>query len=296
MNNNMNTFNLIERFYKLMKEENKNNYKYNPIISCKKSFDLNSNKILSNNNNFIKTMRNIEKLNLTENKEKKEKNLSENKDHSNKKRRNKLENKRINLKKINSNKYNNINNKKLNYLNEIYCLKQCMINKKNYQKKLGNTKGFYTKNNCPFCQNKLIEKENNDNFEKEKVLLTDLKNFYRNKNFKDIRSCFIYSINNFPLIKKINNSYIKDELNDSEDKEKYSKTQNKWSKKVDMESELTKSNKVIKYVEIQRKEIDPTNLYLIKRPLIPSIRGKIIMNTRKRIGKPMRMILLDDES
>ena len=63
-----------------------------------------------------------------------------------------------------------------------------------------------------------------------------------------------------------------------------------------MESELTKSNKLIKFVEIQRKEIDPTNLYLIKRPLIPSIRGKIIMNTRKRIGKPMRMIFLENET
>ena len=63
-----------------------------------------------------------------------------------------------------------------------------------------------------------------------------------------------------------------------------------------MESELTKSNKVIKYVEIKRKEIDPTNLYLIKKPLVPSIRGKILLNTRKRIEKPMRLIFLDEET
>jgi len=293
----MNNFNLIERFYKLMKEENKNNYKYNPISNNKKSFNLTKNKILVNNN-FIKTMRNLEKLNLTENNTNKEKHLSENKEDSNKKRIifKKLANKRINLRKINSNKNNRINNRDINYMNENYYLKQYIIYKKDYQKRLRNLKGFYAKNNCPFCQNKIIEKENNDNYEKGKVLLTDLKNYYRNKNFKDIKSCFIYSVNNFPLIKKLNNSYFKQELNDNEDKEKNFKTQNKWNKKINMESELSKSNKVIKFVEIQRKEINPTNLYLIKRPLIPSIRGKIIMNTRKRIGRPMRMVFLEDET
>jgi len=293
----MNNFNLIERFYKLMKEENKNNYKYNPISSNKKSFNLTTNKILANNN-FIKAMRNLEKLNLTENNTNKEKHLSENKEDSNKKRTifKKLANKRINLRKINSNKNNRINNRDINYMNENYYLKQYIIYKKDYQKRLRNLKGFYAKNNCPFCQNKIIEKENNDNYEKGKVLLTDLKNYYRNKNFKDIKSCFIYSVNNFPLIKKLNNSYFKQELNDNEDKEKNFKTQNKWNKKINMESELSKSNKVIKFVEIQRKEINPTNLYLIKRPLIPSIRGKIIMNTRKRIGRPMRMVFLEDET
>jgi len=293
----MNNFNLIERFYKLMKEENKNNYKYNPISNNKKSFNLTKNKILVNNN-FIKTMRNLEKLNLTGNNTNKEKHLSENKEDSNKKRIifKKLANKRINLRKINSNKNNRINNRDINYMNENYYLKQYIIYKKDYQKRLRNLKGFYAKNNCPFCQNKIIEKENNDNYEKGKVLLTDLKNYYRNKNFKDIKSCFIYSVNNFPLIKKLNNSYFKQELNDNEDKEKNFKTQNKWNKKINMESELSKSNKVIKFVEIQRKEINPTNLYLIKRPLIPSIRGKIIMNTRKRIGRPMRMVFLEDET
>ena len=298
MNDKKNNFIYIERFYKLMKEENKNNYKYNPIVSRKKSLELTSNKLLANNNNFIKTMRNIEKLNLTEKKENKEKHLSENKEDLNIKKSTfkKLANKRINLRKINSNKYSKINNRNINYLNENYYLKQYMVYKKNHQKKLGSIKGFFAKSNCPFCQNKQIEKENNENFEKENVLLTDLKNYYRNKNFKDIRSCFIYSVNNFPLIKKMNKSCFKEELNDSEEKEKYFKTQNKRNKKISMESEFTKSNKIIKFVEIQRKEIDPNNLYLIKRPIIPSIRGKIIMNIRKRMGKPMRMIYLDDEA
>lgn len=296
----MNNLKLIERFYKLLKEENKNNYKYNPIVNNKKSFELPSYKISSKNNNFIKAMRNLEKLNLTESKANKEKHLPENKDDSNKKISTfkKLSNKRINIRKININKYNKINNGdiNINYLDENYYLKEYIIYKKNHQKRIRSIKGFFAKNICPFCKDKQIEKENNDNYEKEKVLLTDLKNYYRNKNFKDIRSCFMYSVNNFPLIKKINNSYFKQELNDSDNKEKYNKTQNKWHKKINMESELTKSNKVIKFIEIQRKEIDPNNLYLVKRPLIPSIRGKIIMNTRKRIGRPMRMIFLDEEN
>ena len=65
--------------------------------------------------------------------------------------------------------------------------------------------------------------------------------------------------------------------------------------KINMESELTKSNKVIKFKEIQRKEFDPSHFYLIKKPLIPSIRGKILRNTKKRFEKPMRIILVDEK-
>ena len=294
----MNNFNLIERYYKLMKEENKNKYKYNPNITNKRNFNLTSNKILVNNT-FMKKMRKIEKLNLTEREIDKENNLSESKRDLNKKRNifKKLANKRINIRKIKSNKYNNINNKEISYLDENYCLKEYILYKKSRQKRLDSIKGFYTKNHCSFCHNKLIEKENNDKIEKEKEkIIIDLDNYYRNKNFKDIKSCFIFSVNNFPLIKKINHSYLKQELNDSEEKGKYFKKENKWKKKINMESELTKSNKVIKYVEIKRKEIDPNNLYLIKKPLVPSIRGKILLNTRKRIEKPMRLIFLDEET
>ena len=291
----MNNFNMIERFYKLMKKENKNNYKYNPIINRKLRFNLTSNKILSDNI-FTKNFGKIEKSNLTERKRNTEKYLSENKNNSNKKRNifKKLVNKRINIRKVNIN--HKLNKKELSYLDENYCLKEYILYKKNRQKRLDNIKGFYTKRNCSFCQNKLIEKENNDKAEKEKEkIIIDIDNYYRNKNFKDIKSCFIYSINNFPLIKKINHSYLKQEQNDSEEKEKYFKTENR-NKKINMESELTKSNKVIRYMEIKRKEIDTTNLYLIKKPLVPSIRGKIFMNMRKRIKKPMRFIFLDDES
>ena len=294
----MKKFILIERFYKLMKEENKNNYKYNPVLNSKRRFNLTSNKLLSHNA-FIRRFGIIEKLNLTESKRNTEKYLSEKKDDSNKKRNifKKLANKRINIRNINRHKNNNLKNKEMSYLDGNYCLKEYILYKKNRQKKPDNIKGFYTKSHCSFCHNKLIEKENNDKIEKEKEkIIIDLDNYYRNKNFKDIKSCFMYSVNNFPLIKKINLSYLKQELNDSEEKEKYFKAKTKRDKKIDMESELTKSNKVIRYKEIKRKEIDPTNLYLIKKPFVPSIRGKIFMNMRKRIEKPMRLIFLDDEN
>ena len=294
----MKKFILIERFYKLMKEENKNNYKYNPVLNSKRRFNLTSNKLLSDNA-FIRRFGKIEKLNLTESKRNTEKYLSEKKDDSNKKRNifKKLANKRINIRNINRHKNNNLKNKEMSYLDGNYCLKEYILYKKNRQKKPDNIKGFYTKSHCSFCHNKLIEKENNDKIEKEKEkIIIDLDNYYRNKNFKDIKSCFMYSVNNFPLIKKINLSYLKQELNDSEEKEKYFKAKTKRDKKIDMESELTKSNKVIRYMEIKRKEIDTTNLYLIKKPLVPSIRGKIFMNMRKRIEKPMRLIFLDDEN
>ena len=294
----MKKFILIERFYKLMKEENKNNYKYNPVLNSKRRFNLTSNKLLSDNA-FIRRFGKIEKLNLTESKRNTEKYLSEKKDDSNKKRNifKKLANKRINIRNINRHKNNNLKNKEMSYLDGNYCLKEYILYKKNRQKKPDNIKGFYTKSHCSFCHNKLIEKENNDKIEKEKEkIIIDLDNYYRNKNFKDIKSCFMYSVNNFPLIKKINLSYLKQELNDSEEKEKYFKAKTKRDKKIDMESELTKSNKVIRYKEIKRKEIDPTNLYLIKKPFVPSIRGKIFMNMRKRIEKPMRLIFLDDEN
>ena len=294
----MKNFILIERFYKLMKEENKNNYKYNPVLNSKRRFNLTSNKLLSHNA-FIRRFGIIEKLNLTESKRNTEKYLSEKKDDSNKKRNifKKLANKRINIRNINRHKNNNLKNKEMSYLDGNYCLKEYILYKKNRQKKPDNIKGFYTKSHCSFCHNKLIEKENNDKIEKEKEkIIIDLDNYYRNKNFKDIKSCFMYSVNNFPLIKKINLSYLKQELNDSEEKEKYFKAKTKRDKKIDMESELTKSNKVIRYKEIKRKEIDPTNLYLIKKPFVPSIRGKIFMNMRKRIEKPMRLIFLDDEN
>ena len=62
-------------------------------------------------------------------------------------------------------------------------------------------------------------------------------------------------------------------------------------KLVDMKSELTKNKSIVKYKEINRIEFDPTNLFLITKPLIPSIRAKISKNMKKRPFKPVRNVI-----
>ena len=304
----MDTFNIIEKYYKLMKGEKNFNYKYNPILYPKKNFNFLTCNKLNDNLNGIESTKILSKTKdklIDENKhtiinnETKEKIILENNTNIN-----------VNKKKIISKttypiklmRYKKIFNDnfikreipniiKNNILDENYCIKQFNIHKGIQDKNHKKIKGFFIKSHCPFCRKKLEEEEENKNKDNINNLIDSSNNMYRNKKFKDIRSCFMYSVNNFPLIHS-KNSYFKEKLD--LDKEKYYKTQRKWKKKIDMESELTKNNKIIKFKEIQRKEIDPKNLYLIKKPLIPSIRGKILKNTKKRIGKPMRMIVLDE--
>ena len=58
-----------------------------------------------------------------------------------------------------------------------------------------------------------------------------------------------------------------------------------------MISEFTKDLKKKKFKEIQRTEFDPSNLYFIQKPLIPTIRGKILRNMKKRYHKPIRNVV-----
>jgi thiol-disulfide isomerase/thioredoxin len=179
--------------------------------------------------------------------------------------------------------------------NENHFLKQYFDYKEIEHKKQEKIKGYIIKSHCPFCKKVLTENEKNKE-EKDKNIINISNNYYRNKNFKDIRSCFMYSVNNFPLINKniyLNKKFSKERIF-YEGNEKYNRTQKSWNKKINMESELTKKNKLIKFKEIQRKEIDPTNLYTIDKPLIPSIRGRFFKNTRKRFEKPKRMVFLND--
>ena len=43
--------------------------------------------------------------------------------------------------------------------------------------------------------------------------------------------------------------------------------------------------------EIKRFEVDTSNIFLIQRPLITTIRGKILKNTKKRFKRPIRSII-----
>ena len=295
----MNTFNVIEKYYKLMREENKFNYKYNPILSNKIKINFNSEKAhLDKNIRLTKTKilsLNEDKPNQNkneENKKEEEKQINNNKKIFSKTINvdNTIENERIKPKRLKRIKFNrNYRNKEI--LDENYCLNQLNENKHSLWKIHGKTKGFFTKSQCPFCKKKMLEKEN-----KEDNLIIDQKNINKNKKLKEIKSSFLFRVNNFPLINtrilNINKNLF---YSEKEDKDKHFRTEKSWHKKISMESELSKRKKIIRIKEIQRRTIDPTNLYLIKKPLIPSVRGKILKNTKKRFEKPMRMIILEED-
>ena len=134
------------------------------------------------------------------------------------------------------------------------------------------------KNKCPCCNNifKVEKKKKKDKLE---IISDEHINFYNNKNFKDSLSCFIYHINYFTS-KEFENK--KD--NDMDIKRKIKLN-------IDMTSNFTKNLKKIKYKEIQRTHFDPTNFYLIQKPLIPTIRGKIFKNMKRRYIRPTRNVV-----
>ena len=299
----MDTYNVIEKYYKLMKEENKFNYKYNPILSNKIKINFNlERKPFDNNIRLTKTKVlsfNEGKPNQNKNEENKK---EEEKQTDNTKKifsktinvNNTIENERTRPKKLKKIKINRIyKNKEI--LDENYFLNQLIENKHILWKNHGKTKGFFTKSQCPFCKKKMLEKDNN-----EDNLIISQNNINKDKDknniLKGIKSSFLFKVNNFPLINtKVLNINKNMFFNEREDKDKYFRTEKSWHKKISMESELSKRKKIIKIKEIQRRTIDPTNLYLIKKPLIPSVRGKILKNTKKRFEKPMRMIILEED-
>ena len=299
----MDTYNVIEKYYKLMREENKFNYKYNPILSNKIKINFNlETKPFDNNIRLTKTKVlsfNEGKPNQNKNEENKK---EEEKQTDNTKKifsktinvNNTIENERTRPKKLKKIKINRIyKNKEI--LDENFFLNQLIENKHILWKNHGKTKGFFTKSQCPFCKKQMLEKENNeDNLNIAKNNINKDKD--KNKNLKGIKSSFLFKVNNFPLINtKVLNINKNMFFNEKEDKDKYFRTEKSWHKKISMESELSKRKKIIKIKEIQRRTIDPTNLYLIKKPLIPSVRGKILKNTKKRFEKPMRMIILEED-
>jgi hypothetical protein len=286
-----------------MKEEKKFNYKYNPILNNKTKINFNSERAPLDNN--IKLSK-IKILSLSEgksNQNKIEENTREEEKQIDNTKKifsktinayNTIENERMKSKRLKKiNVYRNYKNKEI--LDENYCLNKLIENKHSLWKNHGKTKGFFTKSQCPFCKKKMLEKENNE--ENLNIVQNNInKDKDKNKNLKGIKSSFLFRVNNFPLINtKVLNINKNMFFNEKEDKDKYFRTEKSWHKKISMESELSKRKKIIKIKEIQRRTIDPTNLYLIKKPLIPSVRGKILKNTKKRFEKPMRMIILEED-
>ena len=58
-----------------------------------------------------------------------------------------------------------------------------------------------------------------------------------------------------------------------------------------MTSEFTKNLERKKFIEIQRIYFDPSNLYFVQKPLITTIRGKILKNMKKRYKRPIRNVV-----
>lgn len=141
---------------------------------------------------------------------------------------------------------------------------------------------FQFKKNCPCCNNIFQVDKTKSNNKFDKILLDKQLNIYNNKHFKDSLSCFIYHINHFTS-KELENK--KETLLNANSKKNINYN-------TDMTSEFTKDLKKIKFREIQRVEFDPSNLYIIQKPLIPTIRGKILRNLRKRYHKPIRNVVI----
>ena len=68
---------------------------------------------------------------------------------------------------------------------------------------------------------------------------------------------------------------------------------NTFSKKADNESPLKKIEKI---KLVKREEINTDNLYIIEKPLISSMRGKIYKNMKQRFKRPLRLIILDPKN
>ena len=107
-------------------------------------------------------------------------------------------------------------------------------------------------------------------------------NIYNNNKFKDCLSSFLYHVNNITAYQKRNEKSDEDSLKNKGIKF-YNNEISKYFPKKNINKEEIK--------EIKRYEVDVSNLFLIQKPLITSIRGKILKNTKKRFKRPVRNII-----
>lgn len=266
----MEIVNSMEKYYKIFKEEKKCNYKYSPILNKNKNRRKRISQLLYNN---IK----IKKLKISHQKEKDNE-------------KNKTNNDNLNLLKNKSNLINDISSGNKEFiLEENFFLAQIKKKKQMLDENKSRIKGYFTKLQCPCCQKEMSSKEKLSKTSNQSSEQDIINNYYKNKNFKDIKSCFIYGVNNFPLINLRTHFRL---YSDNEEKVNMYKTT--YNKKVDMKSELSKNKKIKKIKEVKRENIDINNLYKIEKPLITSIRGKIYKNMRQRFKRPLRLIILNE--
>ena len=288
----MSASNILNNYNKLLLQENYYNYKYNPfkrknqkevILSLVNAIKFNDEKYeikKSNLNDSLTTidaMYNPHMLKLS------------NEDHypfeqNNFNPRNKTARKRPNSKAIDIQRYSDCVKFSENKKSNINAFLLSNMNKSNKKTKINkffanspNNRPLSFKKKCTYCNNLFqinkIEKKNK--FE----ILDEHLNIYNNKNFGDSLSCFLYHINNFTS-------------NENENKKvDYVDLKKNLNFNTDMISDFTKNLKKIKFKEIQRIEFDPSNFYIIQKPLIPTIRGKIFKNMKKRYHRPIRNVV-----
>jgi len=110
-------------------------------------------------------------------------------------------------------------------------------------------------------------------------------NIYNNNKFKDTLSSFLYHVNNITEYQNEN----KKSKDDSSDKINYKLYNNDLTRNL-LKSKYN-SNNLNNIREIKRFEVNISNIFLIQKPLITSIRGKILKNTKKRFKRPIRNII-----
>ena len=107
-------------------------------------------------------------------------------------------------------------------------------------------------------------------------------NIYNNNKFKDSLSSFLYHVNNITAYQKENEKSKEDSL-----KKEGIKFHNREISKY-----LSKNYNNMKEIkEIKRFDVDISNIFLIQKPLMTSIRGKILKNLKKRFKRPVRNII-----
>ena len=98
-------------------------------------------------------------------------------------------------------------------------------------------------------------------------------------------SSFLYHVNNITEYQNEN----KKSKDDSSDKINYKLYNNDLTRNL-LKSKYN-SNNLNNIREIKRFEVNISNIFLIQKPLITSIRGKILKNTKKRFKRPIRNII-----
>ena len=311
----MSASNVLNNYNKLLLQENFYNIKFNPSKRKNKKEVIISlvNAITNNDNNYqikenpndslstIDAMNNPYMLKFSE-EDKLPYDLYNQNDKNNKRKilsqRKKAQRKRPNSKAINIQRYSDCVKFSENNNNKIKNKNKYMYLSPNYKtkKKLRNfiidsarQRPLSFKKNCNCCNNILEFEKALHSHKFDKLIDNDNNHFniYNNKNFKDSLSCFMYHINNINNFASKEAEIRKGNLSENKCKINYN---------TNMESDYTKNLKKIRFREIHRIQFDPSNFYYIQKPLIPTIRGKILKNMKKRYIRPIRNVVTSKDN